>query len=119
MRRISPGLRCVFCLPAIRRRYPEPAPTIRRQPAWEISPEHELVRNASEAYREVLGKDAELFKMGCSTNGVTTAGVFNLPTIVCGPGDLAQAHSRDEFCSVDDLVNAVGIYARLCGLMTR
>ena len=88
-------------------------------PAWEISPEHELVRNASEAYREVLGKDAELFKMGCSTNGVTTAGVFNLPTIVCGPGDLAQAHSRDEFCSVDDLVNAVGIYARLCGLMTR
>ena len=87
-------------------------------PAWEIAPEHILVRRAVAAYEETLGSKAELCKMGCSTNGVTTAGVYHLPTIVCGPGDLAQAHARDEFCSLDDLVKACGIYARLCAAST-
>lgn len=83
-------------------------------PAWELPQGHPLAQQAARACEEVLGKPAALFKLGCSTNGVTTAGVFNLPTIVLGPGDLAVAHARDEYCPVQDLVDACGIYARLC-----
>ena len=52
--------------------------------------------------------------MGASTNGVTTAGIFHLPTIVLGPGDLAQAHGVNEYCEVDSMLNACKIYAALC-----
>lgn len=82
-------------------------------PAWEISPAHPLVQAAA-AGCEARGQEVKLFKMGCCTNGVTTAGMYHLPSIVFGPGDLAQAHSRDEFCSVEELVTAVGIHASLC-----
>ena len=64
-------------------------------PAWNIEPEHPLVAAASQAYRLVKGGEPVLFRMGASTNGVTTAGMFHLPTIVFGPGDLAQAHSTN------------------------
>ena len=83
-------------------------------PAWEIKQEHPLVQAAAKAFADRQGADPVLFKMGCSTNAVTTAGMYHLPSIVLGPGDLAQAHSKDEFCRLDDLVTAVGIHAGIC-----
>ena len=83
-------------------------------PAWEIKQEHPLVQTAAKAFADRQGADPVLFKMGCSTNAVTTAGMYHLPSIVLGPGDLAQAHSKDEFCRLDDLVTAVGIHAGIC-----
>ena len=82
-------------------------------PAWEVSPTHPLVQAASAAC-ETRNTPVRLYKMGCCTNGVTTAGMYQLPSIVFGPGNLAQAHSRDEFCSVEELVTAAGIHANLC-----
>ncbi|MFR2849477.1 MAG: M20/M25/M40 family metallo-hydrolase, partial [Hungatella hathewayi] len=84
-------------------------------PAWNIEPEHPLVAAASQAYRLVKDGEPVLFRMGASTNGVTTAGMFHLPTIVFGPGDLAQAHSTNEYCSVESMLDACRIYAALCG----
>lgn len=84
-------------------------------PAWELSSDAPLVRGAVEACEQSGAQKTEVFKLGCSTNGVTSAGVFQLPSIVLGPGDLAYAHARNEFCPVDELVRACGIYARLCG----
>ena len=86
-------------------------------PAWKIEPEHPLVQATVQAFRMIKGGDPVLFQMGASTNGVTTAGMFHLPTIVFGPGDLAQAHSTNEFCSVESMVDACRIYAALCGEM--
>ena len=54
--------------------------------------------------------------MQASTNGVTTAGLMHIPTIVFGPGDLAMAHARDEYCEIDSMLDAVKIYAALCCL---
>lgn len=84
-------------------------------PAWELPADAPLVRGALEACEQSGAQKTEVFKLGCSTNGVTSAGVFHLPSIVLGPGDLTYAHARNEFCPVDELTRACAIYARLCG----
>ena len=37
------------------------------------------------------------------------------PTVVCGPGDIAQAHSMDERVSLAQLRSAAEIYVRFAG----
>ena len=66
------------------------------------------------AFTAQTGGEAELFSMGCCTNGVSSAGVYGLPTVVFGPGSLDQAHSANEFCPVEQLTAAAAIHARLC-----
>ena len=34
--------------------------------------------------------------------------------VVCGPGDIAQAHTKDEWIEVDQLQKAAEIYYRFC-----
>lgn len=84
-------------------------------PAWEQPKDTPLVLGAAAACEQTTGSAPEIFKLGCSTNGVVSAGVFQIPSIVLGPGDLAYAHARNEFCPVSELTKACGIYARLCG----
>lgn len=83
-------------------------------PAWDISKDHPLVKLASDAYCNITEKDPELFRMIACTNGVSSAGMYKLPTIVFGPGDLTQAHARDEYCEVDSMLAACKIYASMC-----
>ena len=82
--------------------------------AWEIPTNHPLVCSAVRAYREVVGGEPKLFKFNGNTNGISTAGLYGIPTIVIGPGDLTRAHAKDERCPVDAIVSAMRIYALLC-----
>jgi len=46
----------------------------------------------------------------------TEAGLFQaagIPTIVCGPGQIAQAHKPDEFIEIDQLARCEGFLRRL------
>ena len=47
----------------------------------------------------------------------TEAGLFhtraNIPTVVCGPGDIAQAHTWDEFIDLEQLELGTDLYARM------
>jgi acetylornithine deacetylase/succinyl-diaminopimelate desuccinylase-like protein len=36
-----------------------------------------------------------------------------IPTVVCGPGAVEQAHGNDEFVSVESLVDATAAFAEL------
>ena len=36
-----------------------------------------------------------------------------IETVVCGPGDVAQAHTKDEYVEVEQLERAVRLYARV------
>lgn len=83
-------------------------------PAWEVEADCPLVQAAAGACRNVLGREVERIKLGCSTNAVATAGLLHIPTIVLGPGDLKYAHGKDEFCPVDQLLQACEIYVQLC-----
>jgi acetylornithine deacetylase len=48
----------------------------------------------------------------------TEAGLFNnagIPTVVCGPGFIDQAHKPDEFISLDQLAQGEAFLRRLMG----
>ncbi|UUO08258.1 M20 family metallopeptidase [Blastopirellula sp. J2-11] len=36
------------------------------------------------------------------------------PTVVCGPGDIAQAHTHDEWLAIDQLEKSVEVYETFC-----
>ena len=46
----------------------------------------------------------------------TEAGLFEdggCPTVICGPGDIAQAHAADEFVTVAQLESCMAFLAKL------
>jgi acetylornithine deacetylase len=51
----------------------------------------------------------------------TEAGLFQqigIPAVVCGPGDIDQAHKADEFVSLDQLARCESFFARLIDHVT-
>ncbi|MGH6679613.1 MAG: M20 family metallopeptidase [Bradyrhizobium sp.] len=46
-------------------------------------------------------------------------GFRNVPTVVIGPGEAAQCHKTDEFCFVQNIRDACGIYADLVRKLCR
>jgi acetylornithine deacetylase/succinyl-diaminopimelate desuccinylase-like protein len=80
-------------------------------PPWLMSESDPLVRAAIEAYRGQFEEEARLSTWGFSTNGVTTKGVFDIPTIGFGPGAEEHAHTSSDQVAVDDLVKAMAFYA--------
>jgi succinyl-diaminopimelate desuccinylase len=48
---------------------------------------------------------------GTHASRLARAGV---PTVVCGPGDIAQAHTKDEWIALDELPRAVDAYVEFC-----
>ncbi len=80
-------------------------------PAWEISENHPLVLKCVSLIEKVRGSNPEIFKFSGSTNATVTAGMYNIPTIIVGPGNLSVAHARDEFCPIEDIIEASLIYA--------
>lgn len=84
-------------------------------PAWRISQDSPLAQAAAGAYSQVFHEEPEYIQLGYSTNAVSTAGIHRIPTVVLGPGSADQAHRKDEFCPVEDLIQACAIYVYLCG----
>lgn len=84
-------------------------------------------------FREVLDypaletpRDAEIVRLGCNLSGTnqtskvsfgTEAGLFDamagIPSIVIGPGSIAQAHKPDEWIAEDQLLAAARFVRRL------
>ena len=59
-----------------------------------------------------LGGEASTEKVAYGTE----AGLFQgagIPTVVCGPGDIAQAHSPDEFVAIDQIERCDAFLANL------
>ncbi len=81
-------------------------------PAWEIHPEHELVRAALRA-AEAAGVEPRTCTIAYCTNGSGSAGDLGIPSIIIGPGDAAQFHVVDEYISVDQLTRGVAVYATM------
>jgi acetylornithine deacetylase len=52
----------------------------------------------------------------------TEAGLYSealIPTVVCGPGDMARAHKADEWIGIDELDGTNRMMARLAGKLDR
>ena len=87
-------------------------------PTAEVAGDHPIVEVLRGAAAD-MGRDSGLSSRTTWYDGVTfTRG--GIPTVACGPGDIAQAHAVDEFVPVDDLVAAAKCLAltvvRFCGI---
>jgi succinyl-diaminopimelate desuccinylase len=62
--------------------------------------------------RSVLGRPAELIASPGTYDHKHVARIAGVPHCVAyGPGELEQAHQPDEYCRIDDLVNATKVIA--------
>jgi acetylornithine deacetylase/succinyl-diaminopimelate desuccinylase len=70
----------------------------------------EHLRRAVAAHTEA---DPEPVGVNFWTDGALLAAATGTPTVVCGPGDIAQAHSLDEWVEVEQLGRAAKVYVSL------
>jgi acetylornithine deacetylase len=82
-------------------------------PGLAMGPESEVVALAQE-----LAASDEIGKVSFATEGsqFQRAGI---PTVVCGPGSIAQAHKPNEFVSLDQITRCDEFLRRLMGRMCK
>jgi acetylornithine deacetylase len=81
---------------------------------WESSTDG-LAAGEDEAIVQLAKKLSRNDKTGKVSYG-TEAGLFQqigIPTVICGPGDIAQAHAPDEFVALDQLAQCERFMDRL------
>jgi acetylornithine deacetylase len=71
-----------------------------------------VVESIGAALRAELGTDGPLEGAHYGTDGSKLASV-GIQTVVCGPGDIAQAHTSKEFIEVGQVKTAVRVYSHL------
>ena len=76
-------------------------------PSFEFPADHPLVKTACAVLKQPT-PDVVFF--GCDASKIAARGV---PVIVLGPGDIAQAHTVDEFIALADLEAGTEAYVRL------
>ncbi len=79
----------------------------------EMSPDHPFAQLVRQCVAEATGRVPPTIGMTFTTDARFLRNQGGIPAVVCGPGDVAQAHGIDEWASVDQLVDATAAYAEL------
>jgi len=114
-RRILPGTSPDMSYEEFRRIVGEDGEVVRRStlyPSW-IDEDHPLTMTALDA----VGSFSSQGPRPGAFIGCTEAGYFSdrfgIPTVLLGPGSIAQAHRENEFCEAAQIEQCVGIFAAL------
>jgi len=90
-------------------------------PTWVLKEDHVLTKAGLQTASNILGRSAEMGTWAFSTNGVATAGFFDIPTIGFAPGKEELSHSSKEELVLNDLLLATKFYLvlpfQLCELI--
>ena len=78
-----------------------------------ISPEEEIVKLSSSAYKKEMGSDPELAFLPFWTEADFLVNELGIPTVIFGPGKAEKAHSTTECVSVDQLLTTSRIYLNM------
>lgn len=78
---------------------------------WMFEDDHPVLQTATKLFEQIYDKKAVTGKWGFSTNGVSTAGIFEIPTFGFGPANEIYAHTVDDQCPVAHLTEAMKFYA--------
>ena len=81
-------------------------------PAMETASSAEIVSALARAQQATLGSETELAGANYGTDGSKLAKA-GIDTVVCGPGDIAQAHTANEFVEVEQIELATRMYGHL------
>jgi putative selenium metabolism hydrolase len=90
-----------------------PAEWPSEHPAWEVEPGHPFLDAMKTWYVQVLGRAPQTFIWPFSTDGVVSCGRLGIPTLGIGPGEEESAHIIDESVSLEELRQALTLYASL------
>jgi len=80
-------------------------------PTWLLNKSHPLVQSAKKTYQLAFKKHTKISKWIFSTNGVSTMGRYNIPTIGFGPSSEKYAHTINDQCKIDDLIISAIFYS--------
>jgi succinyl-diaminopimelate desuccinylase len=81
--------------------------------ASEMPADDPWVKQVGAAVARVTGQQPDVIGMSFTTDARFLRNQAGIPTVVCGPGAVEQAHVNDEWVSVDRLVDATAVYAEL------
>lgn len=81
--------------------------------ASEMSPDEPWVKQVGEAVSRATGRSPGVIGMTFTTDARFVRNQARIPTVVCGPGAIEQAHGDDEFVEIERLVDAAAAYAEL------
>jgi acetylornithine deacetylase/succinyl-diaminopimelate desuccinylase family protein len=79
---------------------------------WRVGDGSRLLEYCKSAHRKCFGGKTVLRDLG----GTSEAGLFSekgIDTIIIGPGDIAQAHNKNEYIEIDQVGKAVDFYNAL------
>lgn len=82
----------------------------------EMSQDHPFARLVAQCVQRGRGEGCpppRTIGMTFTTDARFVRNQAGLPAVVCGPGEIAQAHGTDEWTSVEQLVDATAAYAEL------
>lgn len=77
-----------------------------------IPVDHPFTRRVSEAYQRALGEAPVIGGCPAAALPMIMAG-RGIPAILCGPGNLEQAHTADEWVEIDQIRRAARVYAAI------
>jgi acetylornithine deacetylase len=75
------------------------------------SHEEPMIKGLQKAIKAVKGIQPQIIGLPFYTEAAIFAKALNVPACIIGPGDIAQAHSADEFVRVSEVFEAARIYA--------
>ncbi len=81
--------------------------------ASEMAADDPWVKQVGDAVALGAGRQPGIIGMSFTTDARFMRNQAGIPTVVCGPGAVEQAHVNDEWVSVDRLVDATTAYAEL------
>lgn len=83
-------------------------------------PDHEIIALLIDSVETVTGRKPSMSTRRGWTDGGLLSHYLNIPTVICGPGDISYSHSKNERIAVKQLVQAVEIYTmtavKFCGM---
>jgi len=82
-------------------------------PPLETPHDARVVRAAQRAVA-AAGLSPDPLGVAYATDAAMLSGVGGIPSVVLGPGDIAQAHTNDEWIEIAQLEQAVGVYLGVC-----
>ena len=81
--------------------------------ASEMPADDPWVKQVGAAVAQSTGRPPGIIGMSFTTDARFVRNQAGIPTVVCGPGAVEQAHVNDEWVAVDRLVDATAAYAEL------
>lgn len=82
-------------------------------PATKIVKDHVLVQRLAQVVNELYSKEATIDVFGATCEAPFLSVYKEIPTVICGPGSLDQAHVVDEFVDVQQIIKAANMFIGL------